>query len=92
MVKIIRHFLLLLGAGLVGAMLGAAFGATLASLSPELMDDMYGTRYHPVRYATSVFMLVGMFLVGLSMAFCIFIATVKELFRPKVKSEDKKRE
>lgn len=86
--KHIRNFLLILGAALAASLLGAVFAVVLANLSPELIQDLFGRKQHPVRFAASVGMLWGLFIGAGAMAFCLGIAAVANWFRPKSKTEE----
>jgi hypothetical protein len=73
----VRYFVCIVAAALASALLGAGFACLVAAVSPEFVRGLF----HPepgdvVRFAAAVGMIWGVFLGALTMAFCLFLATV----------------
>ena len=81
----IHNFLLILGAALASAALGAIFGAFIALLSPELVTNLLQPKTGSlVRYAAAVGMIWGLFIGASAMGFVIGLSV---LFTPLPKNQ-----
>jgi hypothetical protein len=70
-----REFVMIVAAALVSAVAGAAFGALLAYLSPEFVFGVGFPREvgNPVRFASALGAVVGLFLGAATMAFALLV-------------------
>ena len=85
----LRHFLLILAAGLGSAVVGGLFGAGIALLSPEFVSGLFSPKTGDLaRYAAAVGAVWGLFIGAGTMAFVIGVAAIANWFTPKSKTDE----
>ncbi|MHC4504617.1 MAG: hypothetical protein ACYTFI_15040 [Planctomycetota bacterium] len=83
MKQYIYKFLLILGAAVASAALGALFAAVIALLSPEFVSNLFQPETgNLVRYAAAVGMIWGLFIGAAAMAFVLALAAIVQLLKP----------
>ena len=87
--KVIRHFLSIVGAALGSAVLGGLFGALVAVVSPELAQTLFGGKLvSRIRYSAAVGMLWGFFIGAGVMGFCVLVGAVTTWLRRRNGPDD----
>ena len=75
--NLIRHFLLILGAGIVSSVLGGLFGHIVGYLSPDFALRMAPREVvNAAQYLTAKGAVWGLVLGACAMAFCIFVGAL----------------
>ncbi len=80
----IGMFLIILIGALLSAFLGGAFGALVATISPEFVSGLFNpTKQEPgiVRYAFAVGMIWGVFIGAAVSGFACFLAAIIKISR-----------
>jgi hypothetical protein len=82
----IGFFLIIVFGALLAAVLGGAFGALVATISPKLMDNLFtvGAKDGVVRYALAVGMIWGLFIGAAASGFACFLAAVIKILRVRL--------
>ena len=79
----IGFFVIILIGTLVAALVGGAFGALVAIISPEFVSELFGTEAETgiVRYAFAVGMIWGVFIGAAVSSFACFLTAVIKILR-----------
>ena len=78
----VGFFFIILAGSLLSAIMGGAFGALVAAISPEFVSSLFGPQAETgiIRYAFAVSMIWGAFIgAGVSGFSCFLAATIKIL-------------
>jgi len=89
MAKTAIHFFLIILVGAIGAALvGGGFAAIIGLLAPEFVNDLFGGYEeelpHPVRYATAVGMIWGVFIGAAAASFSCALSVVIRLIKLRI--------
>ena len=89
MAKTAIHFFLIILVGAIGAALvGGGFAAIIGLLAPEFVNDLFGGYEeelpHPVRYATAVGMIWGVFIGAAAASFSCGLSVVIRLIKLRI--------
>ena len=79
----ISFFLIILVGSLLSALLGGAFGALVATISPEFVTGLFSEKaqHGLTRYAFAVGMIWGVFIGAAVSGFACFLAAVIKILR-----------
>jgi large-conductance mechanosensitive channel len=79
----IGFFLIILLGSLLSALIGGAFGALVATVSPEFVSSLFGKEAEAgiVRYAFVVGMIWGVFIGAAVAGFACFLAAIIRILR-----------
>ena len=79
----VGFFIITLGGALVSAFVGGAFGALVATISPEFVTGLFSPKAGTaiVRYAFAVGMVWGVFIGAAVSGFACFLAAVVKIVR-----------
>lgn len=79
----VGFFLIILVGALLSAFVGGAFGALVATISPEFVSSMFSHRAAAgiVRYAFAVGMIWGVFIGAAVSGFACFLAAITKILR-----------
>ena len=79
----IHLFVIILLGSLLSALAGGAFGALVATISPEFVSGLFGqeAKQGIVRYALAVGMIWGVFIGAAASSFACLLATVIKILR-----------
>ena len=79
----VGFFLIILVGALSSALVGGAFGASVATISPEFVSGLFGHKAEAgiVRYAFAVGMVWGVFIGSAVSGFACFLATIIKILR-----------
>jgi len=77
----IRFFVIVLAGTLIASVVGGAFGALVALVSPEFVGSLFGKEANIMRYAFAVGMIWGVFIGAATSCFACFLAAVIKIFR-----------
>lgn len=86
----VGFFVVVLVGALLSAFLGGAFGALVATVSPEFVSSLFGQNAEAgiVRYAFAVGMIWGVFIGAAVSGFACFLAAIIKILR--IRFEQKK--
>lgn len=79
----LRFFVLIVLGSLFAALLGGAFGALVAKISPEFVTRLFGAPavQAPTRYSFAVGMIWGLFIGAAVSGFASFLAAIIQMLR-----------
>ena len=79
----IWFFVIIVAGSLLSALLGGAFGALVAAISPEFVESLFGAEAGEaiIRYAFAVGMIWGIFIGAAVSGFACFLAAVIKILR-----------
>jgi large-conductance mechanosensitive channel len=85
----IGFFLIILVGALLSALVGGAFGAIIATISPEFVSGLFSRNAEQgiVRYAFAVGMIWGVFIGAAVSGFACFLAVVIKILRIRLESQ-----
>ena len=89
MAKTAIHFFLIILVGAIGAaVIGGCFAAVIGLLAPEFVTDLFGGFQeelpHPVRYATAVGMIWGVFIGAAAASFSCALSVIIRLIKLRI--------
>ena len=86
----LRYFFYVLGAGILASIVGGAFAAVVALISPEFVKGLFsppqGTSL--TRYAAAVGAIWGVFIGAAVMGFCLGLVTLVQIAKLLTKKKD----
>ena len=79
----VGFFVIILFGALLAALVGGAFGALVASISPDFVSSLFSPKAgaNIVRYAAAVGMIWGVFIGAAVSGFACFLAAVIKILR-----------
>lgn len=86
----VGFFVVVLAGALLSALVGGAFGALIATVSPEFVSSLFSQKAESgiVRYAFAVGMIWGVFIGAAVSGFACFLAAIIKILR--IRFEHKK--
>lgn len=86
----VGFFIVILVGALLSALVGGAFGAMVAAVSPELVSNLFSQKAEAgiIRYAFAVGMIWGVFIGAAVSGFVCFLAAIIKILR--IRFEHKK--
>lgn len=77
----LRYFFYILGAAILASIVGGAFAAIIAMISPEFVKGLFSVQEgaSPSRYATAVGAIWGVFIGAGVMGFCLGLVTLVQI-------------
>jgi len=88
----IGFFCIILIGSLVSAFLGGAFGALIATISPEFVNELFRPKAEQtiIRYAFAVGMIWGLFIGAAVSGFACLLAAVLKILRIRLEYQKEK--
>ena len=83
----VGFFVVILVGALLSALVGGAFGALIAAVSPEFVSNLFSQKAEAgiVRYAFAVGMIWGVFIGAAVSGFACFLAAIIKILRIRFK-------